>query len=184
MKFIIKAKSLIIKNMDKRIKIIKGDIVEMKVEAIVNAANETLLGGGGVDGAIHRAAGHKLLEECMSLEGCETGKAKITLGYKLHSKYVIHAVGPIWQGGNNEEDLYLRDAYINSLRLSKFYNIKTIAFPAISTGSYKFPIDRAAKISLNAINEFLIGDDNIEEVYIVCYTDEVYDSYIAIESEI
>ncbi len=163
--------------MDSRITIIKGDITEQKVDAIVNAANKSLLGGGGVDGAIHAAAGNKLLEECRELHGCNTGEAKITLGYRLPAKYVIHTVGPIWRDGQNEEDKYLKDAYYNTLQLSKSYNIETIAFPAISTGAFGYPVLRAAEIALRAIDGYLKNDATIKKIIIVCFTDEVYDAY-------
>jgi O-acetyl-ADP-ribose deacetylase (regulator of RNase III) len=141
------------------IKVYQGDITSLKVDAIVNAANRSLLGGGGVDGAIHRAAGKGLLAECRTLNGCETGEAKITGGYDLPAKYVIHTVGPVWHGGNSNEDQLLENAYANSLKVAAENNVKTIAFPAISTGVYGFPKDRAAKIAINTIRKFLEKHD-------------------------
>lgn len=163
--------------MKDRIEIILGDITKLQVDAIVNAANNSLLGGGGVDGAIHRAAGPKLLEECRGLGGCKTGEAKITKGYNLPAKYVIHTVGPVWRGGNNNEDELLKNAYRNSLKLAKENNIKTIAFPAISTGVYAFPLDRAADIALHEVLNFLKNDDTIEKVIFVQFSDKAYKLY-------
>lgn len=167
-----------------RIGIILGDITKVEVDAIVNAANNTLLGGGGVDGAIHRAAGPKLLEECRKLNGCETGKAKITKGYKLPAKYVIHTVGPIWRGGNANEDELLASCYRNSLQLAAENNIKTIAFPSISTGAYRFPVYRAAKIAINEIARFLEDNESIEKVLMVCFDKGTMDMYSEALSEI
>jgi O-acetyl-ADP-ribose deacetylase (regulator of RNase III) len=160
-----------------RIEIILGDITKLQVDAIVNAANTSLLGGGGVDGAIHRAAGPKLLEECRGLGGCKTGEAKITKGYNLPAKYVIHTVGPVWKGGNNNEDELLKNAYSNSLKLAKENNIKTIAFPAISTGVYAFPLERAADIALNEVLNFLKNDNSIEKVIFAQFSQKAYDLY-------
>ena len=137
------------------IKVYQGDITTLAVDAIVNAANRTLLGGGGVDGAIHRAAGKELLAECRTLNGCETGEAKITGGYKLPAKHVIHTVGPVWHGGKNNEDQLLENAYANSLKLAAQNDLKSIAFPAISTGVYGFPKERAANIAVATIKSFL-----------------------------
>lgn len=165
-----------------RIEIIKGDITKLKVDAIVNAANSSLLGGGGVDGAIHRAAGPRLLEECKELNGCKTGEAKITKGYNLPAKFVIHTVGPVWSGGNNDEDELLRNCYINSLILAKQNQIKTLAFPAISTGVYRFPLDRAAKIAISTVKDFLSNDDSLEKVVFICFdenTETIYKKTIS-----
>lgn len=161
----------------KRIQVILGDITKPEVDVIVNAANNTLLGGGGVDGAIHRAAGPQLLEECRKLNGCETGKAKITKGYKLPAKYVIHTVGPIWRGGNANEDELLASCYRTSLQLAVEKNIKTIAFPSISTGAYRFPVKRAAEIAMLEITEFLRDNESIEKVYMVCFDKKAMDAY-------
>lgn len=163
--------------MSDRIEIIKGDITKLKMDAIVNAANSSLLGGGGVDGAIHRAAGPKLLGECRGLGGCNTGEAKITKGYNLPAKYVIHTVGPVWRGGNNNEDELLRNAYQNSLKVAKENNLKTIAFPGISTGVYSFPIERAADIAIDTVKDFLEKDDTVEKVIFVQFSDKAYDLY-------
>ena len=152
-----------------KIEIIEGDITRQNVDAIVNAANTILLGGGGVDGAIHRASGPKLLEECKTLLGCKTGEAKITKGYNLPAKFVIHIAGPIWNGGNRNEDELLANCYRNSLELAIKNNIKTIAFPAISTGVYRFPIERAAKIAISEVKNFLEKNKSIEKVIFVCF---------------
>lgn len=163
--------------MDKKIHIKQCEITELKIDAIVNAANNTLLGGGGVDGAIHKAAGNKLLEECRTLNGCETGEAKITKGYNLAAKHVIHTVGPVWKGGNYNEEKLLSKAYKNVMRIAKKNNIKTIAFPNISTGVYGFPKELAAKIAINEVNKFLKTDSTIDEVLFVCFNKENYDIY-------
>lgn len=154
-----------------------GDITKEKIDAIVNAANTTLLGGGGVDGAIHRAAGPKLLEECASLHGCKTGQAKLTKGYELPAKYVIHTVGPVWHGGQQDEDQLLADCYRNSLKIAGDKKLGTIAFPAISTGVYRFPIDRAARIAVKAVKENLEAS-GVQKVIFVCFNEDNYRSYL------
>jgi len=156
--------------MPHRIEIIVADITTLKVDAIVNAANRTLLGGGGVDGAIHRGAGPELKAECRTLGGCETGEAKITKGYKLPASYVIHAVGPIWEGGGAEEDRLLAACYAASLALAKAHEARSIAFPAISTGAYGFPADRAARIAIKTVADRLKGDDHFTRVIFCCFS--------------
>jgi len=164
--------------MEKRIEIVKGDITRMTVDAIVNAANSSLLGGGGVDGAIHRTAGHQLLEECRALNGCATGDAKITSGYRLPAKHVIHTVGPVWKGGNNREKDLLASCYKTSLNVAVKNNIRTIAFPNISTGVYHFPKPEAADIALKAVKDFLKVDTTILRVIFVCFDEENNSLYI------
>jgi len=159
------------------IEIFKGDITKLKVDAIVNAANSSLLGGGGVDGAIHRAAGPKLLEECKKLNGCKTGEAKITKGYNLPANFVIHTVGPIWNGGNYNEDELLTNCYLNSLKLAVENKIKTIAFPAISTGVYGFPLERAAQIEIKTVKKFIQSDKSIQKIIFVCFDNGTYQTY-------
>ncbi len=161
-----------------KIKIVTGDITQQDVDAIVNAANSTLLGGGGVDGAIHRAAGPELLEYCKKLNGCPTGWAKISPGFKLKAKYVIHTVGPVWNDGKNYEGDYLARCYRNSLNLAVENKIKTIAFPAISTGAYGFPLDVATKIAVEEVSKFLQENESIEQVIFVCYDEQTAIEYM------
>ncbi|MBC6476104.1 MAG: O-acetyl-ADP-ribose deacetylase [Hormoscilla sp. GM102CHS1] len=160
-----------------RIKIVQGDITKQQVDAIVNAANSSLLGGGGVDGAIHRAAGPQLLAECRQLKGCATGEAKITSGYNLPAKWVIHTVGPIWRGGDNREEELLARCYRSCLTIAESYDIKTIAFPSISTGAYGFPVERAAPIALREVKQFLESKEAIGQVIFVCFGLDVYYCY-------
>ena len=159
------------------IQIVEGDITKLKVDAIVNAANTSLLGGGGVDGAIHRVAGPQLLEECRLLNGCPTGKAKITKGYNLPAKHVIHTVGPVWRGGNSDEDELLKSCYLNSLKLAVENKIKTIAFPSISTGVYGFPFIRASQLALKTVQEFLSTNKTIEKVIFVTFSKNDYNDF-------
>jgi O-acetyl-ADP-ribose deacetylase (regulator of RNase III) len=163
-----------------KIQLVLGDITKQVADAIVNAANSTLLGGSGVDGAIHRLAGPKLLKECRKLNGCKTGEAKITKGYNLPAKFVIHTVGPVWQDGNHDEDKLLASCYKNSLMLAKENGIKSIAFPAISTGVYGFPSDRAANIAVKTVKEFLTKDNLIEKVILVCFDERTYQIYLGL----
>jgi len=160
-----------------RIVLVKGDITKQKADAIVNAANTSLLGGGGVDGAIHRAAGPKLLDECRRLGGCETGDAKMTKGYNLPAKYVIHTVGPVWHGGLHDEDRLLASCYRRSLDVAVQRGVKTIAFPCISTGVYGFPQERAAKIALMEVRKFLQANPSIEKIVFVCFLQEDFRIY-------
>jgi O-acetyl-ADP-ribose deacetylase (regulator of RNase III) len=154
---------------NERIKVIEGDITAQNVDAIVNAANSSLLGGGGVDGAIHRAAGPGLLEECRGLHGCATGEAKITGGHRLAARWVIHTVGPVWRGGQHAEDELLAACYRNSLALARDHGTRSIAFPAISTGVYGFPIERACAIALREVRQFLEANTLPEKVRMVCF---------------
>lgn len=166
-----------------RIELKKGDITKVKVEAIVNAANSSLLGGGGVDGAIHRGAGPALLEFCESLNGCNTGEAKISPGFNLPAKYIIHTVGPVWKGGEYNEDALLGACYNNSFKLAVENNIMSIAFPSISTGIYKFPIERAARIAIRETRGFLKENTKIKRVIFVCFDDKTYNIYKSLLQE-
>jgi len=168
--------------MDSIIKVIKGDITTMEVDTIVNAANSSLLGGGGVDGAIHRRGGPQILEECKVIRncqgGCKTGEAVYTSGGNLPAKYVIHTVGPVWNGGNRNEGNLLAECYINSLKLANSLNLKSIAFPNISTGVYRFPKKEAAEIAVKTIKDFLNREnETLQEVICVCFDEENYQLY-------
>lgn len=160
-----------------RLEVVEGDITLQTVEAIVNAANNSLLGGGGVDGAIHRAAGPELVEECRKLKGCPTGEAKLTRGYHLPAHWVIHTVGPVWRGGNAGEDELLAACYRNSLLVAVEHGIKTVAFPSIGTGVYRFPVERASRIAIRQIRNFLNEDNTLELVRVVCFDPSTYQCY-------
>ena len=160
-----------------KIEILRGDITKLEVEAIVNAANTTLLGGGGVDGAIHCAAGPELLADCRRLAGCEPGQAKITRGYHLPARFVIHTVGPVWHGGQQDEAETLADCYRNSLELAVKNQIRTIAFPAISCGAYCYPVEQAAHIAVATTRDFLATSEEIQKVIFVVWSEDVYQAY-------
>jgi O-acetyl-ADP-ribose deacetylase len=163
--------------MDPRVQILEGDITKQQVEAVVNAANTSLLGGGGVDGAIHRAAGPELLEETRRIGGCPTGEARVSKGYRLPARYVIHTVGPVWRGGQENEDQLLANCYRNSFGAAKNLKIKSIAFPSISTGAYGFPLERAAEIALQETRKFLETDKTLTKVVFVCFGEKVLNTY-------
>ena len=163
--------------MKERVEIVQGDITKQAVDAIVNAANTSLLGGGGVDGAIHRAAGPELLEETRKIGGCPTGEARVSRGYRLPAKWVIHTVGPVWAGGHKNEDSLLASCYKHSFEAAVEKGVKTIAFPSISTGAYGFPLARATEIALKETKQFLESDKSIEKVVFVCFGDKVSKSY-------
>jgi O-acetyl-ADP-ribose deacetylase (regulator of RNase III) len=160
-----------------RVEIVRGDITKLDVDAIVNAANTTLLGGGGVDGAIHRTAGPELLAECRTLGGCRPGEAKITRGYRLAARFVIHTVGPVWRGGTHGEADTLANCYRNSLQVAVENDVITMAFPAISCGAYGYPVQQAATIALKTTREFLANEDKIEKVIFVLWGDDIYEAY-------
>ena len=165
------------KKPEDKIEIVQGDITKLEVDAIVNAANTTLLGGGGVDGAIHRAAGPELLAECRTLGGCQPGEAKITRGYRLPARFVIHTVGPVWRSGKRGEPETLANCYRNSLQAALENGIKTIAFPAISCGAYGYPIQQAAQIAVKTTREFLANENKIEKVIFVLWSNDIYEAY-------
>jgi O-acetyl-ADP-ribose deacetylase len=171
-----------IKPSENRISIIKGDITKIDADAIVNAANSSLLGGSGVDGAIHKAGGKQILEACMDIRNkqgkCKPGNAVITIGGLLKAKYVIHTVGPVWNGGNNDEEKLLSNCYLNSLKVAEENNIKTIAFPNISTGIYGFPKERAAEIALTTVKNYISENESIEKVIFVCFDEENFNLYL------
>lgn len=167
-----------------RIEVVLGDITRIKADAIVNAANETLSGGGGVDGAIHKAAGPELLQECLALGGCTTGKCKMTKAYRLPARHVIHAVGPVWNGGTHGEDEMLAACYHNALSLASLSGLRTIAFPSISTGAYRFPLPRAAKIAVTSVRKFLETDKSIDKVTFVCFDKMTLTAYVALVEQL
>ena len=172
------------KELRDRIEIVEGDITKMEVDAIVNAANTSLLGGGGVDGAIHRAAGPELLAETRKIGGCPTGEARVTKGYRLPAKWVIHTVGPIWSGGNRDEDNLLASCYRNSFKAAIEIGAVTIAFPSISTGAYRFPMEKATNIALSETKSFLLANQSIKKVVFVCFGSEVYKKYQEVFREV
>jgi O-acetyl-ADP-ribose deacetylase (regulator of RNase III) len=166
------------------IEVIQGDITTLAIDAIVNAANQTLLGGGGVDGAIHRAAGPRLLAECATLMGCKTGNAKITRGYNLPAKHVIHTVGPVWHGGNKGEPELLASCYRRSLEVAVENDVETIAFPSISTGVFRYPIEQACRVALSTTTEFLKSNETLKKVSFVCFSAGDLETYRAAFQEI
>ncbi len=171
-------------NVKNKIEIVSGDITTQDTDAIVNAANNSLLGGSGVDGAIHRAAGKELLTECITLNGCETGDAKITKGYNLKSRYIIHTVGPVWHGGNHNEANLLKCCYKKSLELAVLNNIFSISFPAISTGVYRFPVNHATKIAITKAMHFLSANESFGKIRFVCFDENTYRIYLETTKEL
>jgi O-acetyl-ADP-ribose deacetylase (regulator of RNase III) len=170
--------------MEDRIEIVEGDITKQEVDAIVNAANTTLLGGGGVDGAIHRAAGPELVTETRAIGGCPTGEARATKGYRLPAKWVIHTVGPVWGGGKRNEDNLLASCYRNSFRVARELGVKTIAFPSISTGAYMFPLERATEIALKETKRILQEDKEFTKIVFVCFGEKAFKTYQEIYSSV
>jgi O-acetyl-ADP-ribose deacetylase (regulator of RNase III) len=171
-------------SMKERVNIVQGDITKLDVDAIVNAANNSLLGGGGVDGAIHRAAGPELLAETRGIGGCPTGEARVSGGYRLPAKWVIHTVGPVWHGGHRNEDGLLAGCYRNSLSEAARIGAKAVAFPSISTGAYGFPLERATEIALKETRKFLETDESLEKVVFVCFGQDAMDTYQAVLSRV
>jgi O-acetyl-ADP-ribose deacetylase (regulator of RNase III) len=169
--------------MPTEIRIVKGDITVLDVDAIVNAANTTLLGGGGVDGAIHHAAGPELLEECRQLKGCPTGEARITRGYRLPAHWIIHTVGPVWKGGGRDEANLLASCYMNSMQLAVEKNLRSIAFPAISTGAYAYPLNEATEIAIREVRRFTQESEEFQEVVFCCYSGEHFSAYKRLMAE-
>jgi O-acetyl-ADP-ribose deacetylase len=167
-----------------RIEVVQGDITKLDVDAIVNAANTSLLGGGGVDGAIHRAAGPELVMECRMLHGCRTGEAKITRGYRLPARWVIHTVGPVWQGGGEGEDALLESCYRESLKIARDKGLHTVAIPAVSTGVYRFPVHRAARIAARQTADFLRANPLPQRVMLVCFGTDSYTEYLTAVQEV
>jgi O-acetyl-ADP-ribose deacetylase (regulator of RNase III) len=166
-----------------RVEVVQGDITKLEVDGIVNAANTSLLGGGGVDGAIHRAAGRELLAECMMLRGCRTGEAKLTSGYNLPARWVIHTVGPVWQGGQSGEDELLASAYRNSLKVASDRKMASVAFPAVSTGAYGFPLERATRIAVREAADFLSRNAHPGKVIFVAFGNDAYREYLEAVSQ-
>jgi O-acetyl-ADP-ribose deacetylase (regulator of RNase III) len=164
--------------MTSKIEVLKADITTLEVDAIVNAANETLLGGGGVDGAIHRAAGTELFDECYQIGGCPTGEARLTKGYRLPAKFVIHTVGPVWSGGERSEPELLASCYKSVFKIARENGVRSLAFPAISCGVYRFPMERAVKIAVGETVAELISSDAIQRVVFACFGDEIYQAYL------